>query len=224
MRRVVWLPLMLSLVILPTVARCGANPYGTAWLSWDINEVICDLDTMPTGFTWLYIQLGNIGELRGCEFLLMWAPPGIPGSRCFEFVDGEHPSGIIGGHCIWLMRGSQVEGVNLADDFSWLIAFAGDECNAVCSSGNVARVMIDFAGCTEDMASWFCLQYVKVTDCSAVIDVLTVMSDAALFGGVGADCPCELPAGDVQYGCTLCDWAKDPVSGSTWGSIKAMYR
>ena len=201
------------------VAWGGANPSGTAWLSWDINEVVCDLDTMPTGFTWLYIQLGNINELAGCEFLLMWAPPGPPGSRCFEFVLGEHPSGY-GELCTWLMRGSQVEGINLYDHSSWLTAFAGDECDTVCSSGNVARVMIDFGGCTEDKSSWFCLQYVKVCDCSAVIDILTVMSSAALFGGVGADCPCAIG----MHECGLCDWANEPVHRTTWGAIKAMYK
>ena len=218
---IVWLPFILSFLVLSTTACGGANPDGTAWLSWDINEVVCDLDTMPAGFTWLNIQLGNISELAGCEFILKWAPPGPPGSTCFEFTLGEHPSGF-GELCTWLMRGNQVEGVDLSDDHSWLIAFAGNECNTLCSGGNVARVMIDFNGCAGNPEGRFCLEYVKVTDCSSIIEVLSIIGSVTVLGGQGVECPCGFPGEDDC--CPGCDWADVSIRRSTWGSIKAVYK
>jgi hypothetical protein len=199
---------ILMLVLCSSMAFAGANPSGTAWLSWSGSwtSPVTDLAPMPTGTMFLYIQLGNLTQLAGCEFLLMWAPPGPMFSGCYELSVGAHPSGS-GTNCGWLMRGGQVEGVNLIDDHSWLIAFAGDECNTVCASGNVARALFDFSFCFDDIPGIFCLQYVKVTDCQAVIDVLTVTGDATVIGGVGVQYPCEI--------------STEPA---TWGSIKALYQ
>lgn len=199
---------ILMLVFCSSMAFAGANPSGTAWLSWSGNIAApdYDLETMPTGTMFLYVQLGNMVQLAGCEFLLLWAPPGPVFSGCYEFSVGAHPSGS-GTICTWLMRGGQVEGVNLYGDDYWEIAFAGDECNTVCATGNVARVLYDFSMCFADIPGIFCLQYLKVTDCQAVIDVLTVIGDATILGGEGVEYPCEV--------------ATEPA---TWGSIKALYQ
>ena len=197
-----------ALVLLTSSAFAGSNTGGTAWLSWNGNWTtpMVDLSPMPGGTMFLYIQLGNLVQLAGCEFLLLWEPPGPMFSGCYEFSVGSHPSGS-GTNCAWLMRGGQVEGVNLYDDYSWVVAFAGDECNVVCASGNVARALFDFSFCFADIPGIFCLQYVKVTDCNAVIDLLTVTGDATILGGVGVPYPCEV--------------ATEPA---TWGSIKALYQ
>jgi hypothetical protein len=104
------------------------------------------------------------------------------------------------------MRGGQVEGVNVFDDHSWLVAFAGDECNTVCTGGNVARVLLDFGSCGGDIPGVFCLKYLKITDCAAVKDIPTETGDVTVIGGQGVQDPCE-----------------DPIERTTWGVIKAMY-
>ena len=218
-RRAVFAPAVAAALLSSAAVGAGENPNGIAWLSWDIEEVICDLDTMPTGFVWLCVQLGNISELAGCEVILEWMPPGLPGSRCVEFVYGEHPSGF-GDQCTWLVRGNQVEGINVSDDTQWFTAFVGDECNVSCSTGNVARALFDFGGCVGDTPAWFCTQYVKVTDCSALVDFLTIMSEAAVLGASGVECPCCLSPRSFAG----CDWADVSIRRSTWGSIKAMYK
>jgi hypothetical protein len=104
------------------------------------------------------------------------------------------------------MRGGQVEGVNIYGDDYWTVAFAGDECNVVCTTGNVARVLYDFSFCFADIPGIFCLDFLKVTDCQAVIDFLQVTGDATILGGTGVDHPCGVA-----------------VESTTWGSIKALY-
>ena len=199
---------LITLALFSSLAFAGSNAGGTAWLSWSGNFAapMVDLSPMPTGTMFLYVQLGNLVQLAGCEFLLYWDPPGPMFSGCYEFSVGSHPSGS-GTVCSWLMRGGQVEGVNLYDDNSWLVAFAGDECNVYCTSGNVARVLYDFSFCFADIPGIFCLQYIKVTDCNAVIDNLMVTGDATILSGDGVVYPCEI--------------ATEPV---TWGSIKALYQ
>jgi len=92
------------------------------------------------------------------------------------------------------------------DDY-WNVAFAGDECNTVCSSGNVAKALFDFSFCFSDIPGIFCLAYVKVTDCNAVLDILQVTGDATILGGSGVERPCGV--------------GTEPT---TWGSIKALYQ
>ena len=199
----------LALTVGSTLAFAGSNTGGTAYLNWSGNIAVYtpDLSPMPTGTQFLYVQLDNMVELAGCEFMLLWDPPGPMFSGCYEFSVGSHPSGS-GTNCAWLMRGGQVEGVNLATDSSWLVAFAGDQCNIVCVKGNVARALFDFSFCFADIPGIFCLDYLKVTDCAAVIDYLTVTGDATILGGAGAVPPC----------------APTAVEPATWGSIKALYQ
>ena len=189
-------------------ASGGANLSGTAWLSWSgtWHSPDSDLETFPSGTQYLYVQLGNLIEIAGCEFELRWYPPGSPFSGCYEFAAGAHPSGS-GTNCTWLMRGGQVEGVNMVDDRSWLIAFAGDEYNRVCSSGNVARALFDFSFCTGNTPGAFCLDYVKVTDSGAELDRLMIVGDATTLGGVSAQ----------DYPCTI------TTQSTTWGTIKNLY-
>jgi hypothetical protein len=210
MRTVVVLAI-LSLLIPATTAFGGANYQGRAWLSWNANwtNPVSDLTSMPTGTQFIYVQLGELNELAGCEFELRWYPPGPAFSACYEFSVGSHPSGS-GTNCSWLMRGGQVEGLNMADDDEWNVAFAGDECNTVCSSGNVARALFDFSFCFQDIPGYFCLEYVKVTDCAAVIDILVVIDDARILGGPGHDYPCSFEPTTLEE--------------TTWGAIKSLYQ
>jgi hypothetical protein len=165
---------------------------------------------MPTGTQYLYIQLASITELAGCELLLEWCPGSVESSGCYEFLVGAHPSGT-GNNCVWLMRGNQIEGVNDVDRIRWLIAFASDECNTACDSGNVARMLLDFSLCGGDRPGGYCTHYCKVTDCEAKIDLLSGFGWATILGGPGCH-PCGL------------DGCASPVDGTTWGRLKAMYK
>ena len=175
--------------VAPAIA--GENPDGTARLNWSSNYAAAaddDLEIMPSGTVFLYVQLDNLVSIAGCEFLLLWDPPGAMFSGCYEFSVGSHPAGT-GTNCAWLMRGGQVEGYNSYDENSWLIAFAGDENNTVCTAGNVARALFDFSFCFADVPGKFGLAYVKVTDQYAVKDELTITGDATILGGGSASLP-----------------------------------
>jgi len=209
----------LAIVVSPTALHAGANSGAKAWLSWDSTSVVCDLPVMPAGSTWVYVQLGDMQGFFGCEFTVWWEPYWPSGAGCYEFVRDEHPSGS-GGNCTWMMRGQQAEGISVVDQHSWVDAFAGDQCSN-CSTGNVARFLLDFSSCSGNVPGRICLEYVQVNDCSFAMDALTVIGSVTVLGGVGVQCPCqdfpEFP------GCPDCDWAVS-VEGSTWGAVKALYK
>jgi len=217
--RTLLVAVVVAIVAIPATLHAGANSGAKAWLSWDSTSVVCDLPEMPTGPTWLYVQLGDVTDLTACEFDLKWLPLGAPGSGCYEFLSGEHPSGS-GDDCTWMMRGSQVEGMNDHGDGYWGIAFAGDECST-CGTGNVARMLLDFSSCYGGASARLCLQYVILYDCSGGRDAgMFAIGSATILGGAGAECPCY--AGLDPY-CPDCDWAVS-VEGSTWGAVKALYK
>jgi hypothetical protein len=193
------------------VLALGANPNGTVWLSWNpdwAGETATDLTIMPTSARFLYIQLGNINELAGCEFLLLWEPDGRERSGCYEFLIGAHQSGTYD-DCTWMMRGSQIEGINEYSAYKWIVAFAGNQCNNGCASGNVAKALFEFQFCEGDVPGIFCILYAKVADCSAKLNMITVVGDPSVLGGGGVPYPCGLIRIDAR---------------TTWGSIKAIYR
>jgi len=187
-------------------------------LSWDSTSVVCDLTEMPTSPTWLYVQLGGMAELSGCEFSLLWQPTGPLGTGCYEFLAGEHPSGN-GDDCTWMMRGSQVEGMNMHGEAHWNLSFVVDECST-CQTGNVARMLIQFGSCAWGAAGRFCFQYVKFSDCASVVHHATIVGSATVLSGSDVYCPCG-PIGAPL--CPDCHWAV-PVEGSTWGAVKALYK
>jgi hypothetical protein len=199
-----------SIMLFSSTAQGGANYQCRGWLSWGSNwtNPVSDLFPMPTAAASLYIQLGELHELAGCEFELRWQPPGSVFSACYEFVEASHPNGS-GTYCAWLMRGRQIEGMNESSDSYWRVAFASNECNMFCSSGNVARVLLDFNYCGGDVPGCFCLEYMKVTDCSAVIDMVVVIGDARILGGPGYGYPCS--------------YEPTSLKDSTWGAIKVLY-
>ena len=119
-----WLPV--------THCIAGSNENAVAYLSWSPDSVVADLTEMPTGSTYLYVRLEGVEDLSGCEFEVIWSPSGSPLFGCYEFVSGQHPSGV-GTNCGWLMRGAQIEGMNSNTDSSWVVAFASDESDSVCS-------------------------------------------------------------------------------------------
>jgi len=212
------LTVALILALLPGAAEADGSP--EAWLSWDSAGVVCDLPEMPTGPTWLYVQLRNVTGLYTCEFALHWRAQYPSFSGCYEFVTSDHPSGS-GGDCTWMMRGSQAEGMNIHGDGYWDLAIAGDECST-CDSGNLARVLFDFSSCAGDVSGHFCLEYLKIADCGWGHESAVVIGSAMVEGGVGAECPCSELA-DHHHPCMGCDWAVS-VEGSTWGAVKALYK
>jgi len=170
------------------ISRAGSNPDVIAYLTWSPDSVVTNLTEMPSGTKYLYLRLDGVVDLAGCEFLLLWSPAGETGSGCYEFISGQHPSGS-GSDCSWLMRGSQVEGMNESASNSWKVAFAADESNRGCEEGNVARVMFDFSMCDSTVPGWFSPAYVLVSDSNAeldtvaVSDTVTVASSVAYAGG-----------------------------------------
>ena len=212
------LSLAAVMTLFPGSACCGDNAYGRAWLSWDPAQPSCNYSIMPTGQVYLYVQLGDIVGLRGCEFILLSGTAGPPwGTICHEFVLGEHPSGS-GDDCTWIMRGTQVLGIDQLDADSWYVAFCSESECCQCETGNIARVLVDFSGCDGELPTGFCLIYVKVTDCSAVLDYLQVTSDAMILDPGGYwNCPCSFER------CSGCNWATS-IERTGWGSIKAMYK
>jgi len=172
----------LLLLFLPSIVLAGVNEGAVAYLSWSPTSVVADLAEMPAGPAYLYVRLEGVVDLSGCELELEWVPSGRPWSGCYEFSSGQHPSGS-GTSCAWLMRGSQVEGTNAVTDSSWVVAFASDETNSACSSGNVARVLFDFTFCSGDVPGTFCLTYVKLTDSAGRQDTLLVGGGATVLGG-----------------------------------------
>jgi hypothetical protein len=135
---------------------------------------------MPTGTQYLYVRLEGVVDLAGCEFLLLWSPAGEQFSGCYEMIAGQHPSGPPTS-CTWLMRGSQVEGMNESSSNSWKVAFASDEPNDDCEDGNVARALFDFSLCGGSTPGWFSLAYVKVSDSDAEVDSVAI-SDTVMVG------------------------------------------
>ena len=192
--RLAFLTLSLTLImsLFAGEALCGANAGARAWLSWDPRGPSCDLPVMPSGQVYLYVQLGDIVGLGGCEFLLMGGTVSPPwGDICHEFVSGEHPSGV-GEDCTWMMRGTQVVGVDDMDVNYWFVAFATENECSPCGTGNVARLLVDFDACEGDLPTGFCLEHVRVTDCTATIDILPVTCDAMVLDPGGHwNCPCS---------------------------------
>ena len=78
---------VLLLLLSSTAAFGGANYQGRAWLSWNANWSVpeADLAVMPTGTQFLYVQLGELNELAGCEFELRWYPDD---ADCLDVGDG----------------------------------------------------------------------------------------------------------------------------------------
>jgi len=210
---------VLLLAFLPVDSSAGLNAHARATLSWDPDLPSCDWLVMPEGQISLYVQLLDIVELAGCEFSLTWHPEIPPSPHCYEILLREHPSGT-GNDCTWLMRGEQVLGMDVRGDNYWDIAFAAYECDSVCSRGNVARMVVDVSGCQGDVGGWFCLHYLKVTDCAAYLDVLRVNDDALVLSGEGAgSCPCGW-----WYFCSGCNWGVGIAERTTWGAVKALYK
>lgn len=216
MKGLVVLVFLLSLALCPKI-QAGTNPDAKAWVSWnpDWNAPVADLDTMPAGFQYLYIQLAEISEIGGYSFTLRWCPEGYrevwPTYRACYYNAGRG-----GGKseddtdCDGLLRGLVHihRGVTWGPGY-WSSSPHAMECNSACPSGNAAYAVFEFDSCYEIEPGTFCLDYFVVYDCSAGSDYAEVVGDASILGGV--------PFG--QYPCAQ----SNIIRGSTWGAVKAMY-
>jgi hypothetical protein len=202
----------LFFVVIPLAdsAQAGANPNATAWLSWDQDweNPVAGLDTMPAGYQHLYFQLGNLNEYGAVEFLVKWYPSGPWLSGCYQYAGWQGPAGA-GDDCTWLVRsGGACVPEDHGDDY-WEVICGYSECNTVCSSGNAARLVLDFNSCNGDTPGTFCILSLRITDCGAETDDPEVLGEATILGGVPPELhPCHPLA----------------VTRCSWGVIKAMYR
>jgi len=192
-----------GLLAFATVTGAYTNRDTKAQLNWsdDVTTLQSDLSPMPSTLTYVYVQLKDLVQIAGCEYKLSWYPAGALLSGCYEFQVQQHPAGT-GTDCSWVMRGNMVEGALESGPDTMMVAFAMQEqCNSDCTQGNVAKVGFDFSMCGGDVGGYIQIDYLKLTDCAAVIDVLkkeNLGDPVTIVGGT-------------------------PVEPVTWGRIKSLY-
>ena len=195
------------------LAFAGENPDVRAWLSWDFESTVTDLDTMPTGKTGVYVKLDSLSAIFGAEIKMAWRPCcsslwADTGCYCSEIAP-YHPSAA-GSDCGWVMRGYQLETPVAPNECDFIFGFGSDEANTVCTSGNLARYDFYFDTCSGDIPGRFALCSVRIDDSQGYSDFATIIGDAAILGGEGVGDPCKDPSALEK--------------SNTWGRIKAIYR
>ena len=186
------------------------NQSAVAWLSWedDFEEPVKDLASMPSGFHYLYVQLGGLDELSGCELGVSWTPPANAAASCYALF-GSFPPGRPEDN---RGRGQGNGGTNDRGTSGsehgrsfWSEVFAFAECRTNCSDGNIARALFNFSHCTSAVPGRFKLEYCRVTDCQGRMTELEVVGNATILNRSSRrDAPVQ-------------------VSSVTWGAVKALY-
>ncbi len=195
----------LGLLCLAGAALAGNNAGVQAYISWSsTNNTTTNLQD-PTGFSTLFVRVGNIHEFKGGEVDLIWDPVGDgPLSTCY----GQNPPSFpisAGTSCKNLNRGNAagVTTVNVAGHMHF--AWANDQALLTCTAGNIAQVLFDFTDCV-DPTGCFGLTQCLVLDQNSGIDNAGIAGPVVTVnGGTGHNC------------------AAVPVEPGTWGKIKALY-
>jgi len=185
---VLMLTVVAAFCLSPWQANAGKNLGGTAHLSWAMGERVADLEAVPeSGEVTLYVQLGGVSDVAGCEFEMTWLS--MDGS--YELIDRDYP--VDNGGCNWIMKlgpGEQLLApLDEVDGDMWKAAFAGPRPSG-CTSGNVAVAKFKVG----DVPGRFCLSYLKVSDVYGQVDVLPVTGGATVLGGQGVEDICPDPA------------------------------
>ena len=186
------------------------NQYGVAWLSWtaDPEVVASDLNYMPMGLRYLYVQLAYVQELAGCELSVRWTPPSSQSAGCYGLIGIFSPEGpqqldpdpgSPGGG----KYGVSESVLQCGCDY-WREVFVWGTCLRNCTTGPVSRALFNFTNCSTGVQGQFHLEYCRVTDCDGRIADLDIIGDATILGGAALSAPV-------------------PTEPVTWGAVKLLY-
>ena len=190
-------------------APSSVNLLATAWLSWnqDCSSPQTNLDPLPQGSRFLYVQLGGLDELFGCEFCVCWQPPLYWQSGPFEFKPPGQTDDPVWEEAVAGQGDNGAESYESSEEQGagfCRVAYSGRVCGKGFELGTIVRIGFDF-GCYPTTAPMsFALEYVKVTDCSARVAEIKITGGASTLGGIPDDTPL-------------------PITRTTWGALKRSF-
>ncbi len=154
---------------LASIAHAGRNAGGTAWLTWNREQVVTSLSSVPSGAFPLYLRLEGASDIRQLATHLTYSPADSLG--CYLIVPVSSDTSALCGWNTAVHPGADFDGDTT---YTWSTVFPTS------SEKNCIAYLVSARGCTSAQPAEFWLTSVKVRDSAGQIDTIRVLGHATI--------------------------------------------